>query len=233
MPLPYWLLPVAFICTVSARIFLARTFKKCSQKALHDCPAIEAAVCEVLHQNGINDVVVQKADGIAYADTYFPRSKMMMIHKRTAGGRDAISMCTAMQAAGRAIVISGNKPVYWIKYVLYPILRFSTAVSLPFAIVSLLSHNTVWLEAGVWFIDVFFITSVILGIVEKHVSSFGMRYLIPFAPQEEKLLKTVFAAIDLTYCSVALAGIAAPFQPLVRLFLRKTEPRAESQSDLA
>ncbi len=232
MSLPYWILAIALLCSVTARFFLIRTFKKLAKNTFHYCPKIEVAVSEVLHQNDMKDVTIERADGMAYADTYFPRSRMVMINKKTADSRDAVSMCTALQAAGRAIVMEKSKLVYLLKYVLYPILRFTTMISIPLAILSLLLHNVILFYLGMWCINAYFLLSLFISIIEVYVSGFGIRYLKAFVPKEEKMARAIFAAIDLTYCSMTLAGMTAPFRPLINLFLRKTMPRGGAESRL-
>jgi len=207
----------ALILAMYAQFKVSSTFSKYS--SVQNTKGITGAQVsrKLLDINGLNDISINQING-NLTDHYNPSNKTVNLSETVYSSTSVAAIGVAAHETGHALQHAKLYAPLNVRNAIFPIVRFSSSVSLPLALLGFISGLEILISIGIILFSAVVLFQLITLPVEFNASkrALGMLYDYGVLSQDEIVMaKKVLSAAALTYLASAITGIAN----LLRLIL--------------
>lgn len=211
-PLLDWtivLLIPAIVLSLYAQMKVSSTFNRFSQVMSARGLTGAAVAKEILRQNGIFDVVVERVPG-NLSDHYDPRARALRLSDPVYGSSSLAAIGVAAHEAGHAIQHEVGYVPIGIRSAIVPVAQFGSNLSMPLLLFGIFLGSPLLAKAGVLAFAAVVVFQLVTLPVEFNASSRAIAVLAGdgyLNPDEIGPTRKVLNAAALTYVAAALMGI--------------------------
>lgn len=200
----------AIILAVYAQTQVSTTFNKYSKISNKRGITGEQACRQVLEQNGVYDVNVERISG-KLTDHYDPRGNVIRLSDDVYGSTSVAALGVAAHEAGHAVQYAKGYNMMKVRTAIIPLTKFGSSLSVPLILIGFLFNSPNLAVAGIIFFSFSALFQLVTLPVEFNASSRAMLALESghiLEDDELKGAKKTLSAAALTYVAALIVSVA-------------------------